>query len=87
MKMQCSTYQRHEDSNTRISNRSLRISSQKSDIQRAWSEFWQNISLERFIYVVTVATIRVQEKESIFCQQFSKNTGKLFYVSTDKTKH
>ena len=72
MKMQCSTYQRHNDSNTRILNRSLRISSPKADIQRAWSDFWQNISLEWFIYVVTVATIRVQEKESVFANNSAK---------------
>ena len=82
-KMPCSTHQTHDDSEFRTSSRSLRSSSQKADTQQTWCQNWQNLSLDRFIYSLTVITVSSQERTSVCCQQGSRNTGKLFHGSME----
>ena len=53
-KMPCSTYKIHDDSEMRISNRNLRSSSRNSDFETSWSENWQSLLWDRFIYRVTL---------------------------------
>ena len=82
-KMPNSTYQAAADSKVRASSRSLRSSSHQTDIERSWLKNWQNHSLDRFIYSVTMVTVSAQETKLVRCKQSSGSTGKLFHGSTE----
>ena len=75
--MSCGTHQTYDGTEIRTSSRSLRSSSQKADTQWTWCQNWQNLSLDRLINSVTVATGSAQETTSIRCEQSSGNIWKL----------
>ena len=76
-KMLCSTYQTLDDSEIRTSSRILRCSYQNADNAKTWWKNWQNQSMDRFVYSLTLITVSSQETVSVCCQQGCRNTGKL----------
>ena len=82
MKMHCSTYQTQDNTEVKASSRSLGNLTLETDIEIKCKK-GQNLSLDRFLYGVTVVTVSSQETTTVFCLQGSRITGKFFHGSME----